>query len=172
MRPRLPVLGLALLLATGRVGAAASEEIQPDRPEVTESARLVPRGAFQLETGFVFSGQRSAGMPTERIFGIEADLRIGVARQLEVDIEGDPLVRVRGPQDDTGFGDVTLGVRDRFLEDVDAAPWPPSLALKPYVKIPVASEPIGTGRPDFGLYLYLGGFLPPTISTALPPATP
>ena len=58
MRPRLPVLGLALLLATGLVGAAASEEIQPDRPEVTESARLVPRGAFQLETGFVFSGRR------------------------------------------------------------------------------------------------------------------
>ena len=104
MRPRLPVLGLALLLATGLAGAAASEEIQPDRPEVTESARLVSRGAFQLETGFVFSGQRSAGMPTERIFGIEADLRIGVARQLEVDIEGNPLVRVRGPQDDTGFG--------------------------------------------------------------------
>ena len=160
MRPRLPVLGLALLLATGLAGAAASEEIQPDRPEVTESARLVPRGAFQLETGFVFSGQRSAGMPTERIFGIEADLRIGVARQLEVDIEGDPLVRVRGPRDDTGFGDVTLGVRYRFLEEVDDERWPPSLAVKPYVKIPVASEPIGTGRPDFGLLLLASFSLP------------
>jgi hypothetical protein len=160
MRSRLPALGLTLLLATGLAGAAASEEIQPDRPEVTESARLVPRGAFQLETGFVFLGQRSAGMPTETIFGIEADLRIGVARQIEVDIEGDPLVRVRGPQDDTGFGDVTLGVRYRFLEGVDDERWPPSLAVKPYVKIPVRSEPIGTGRPDFGLVLLASFSLP------------
>jgi Putative MetA-pathway of phenol degradation len=151
---------LALLLMIALAGATAGEEIQPDRPEVTESARLVPRSSLQLETGFVFSSQRSAGMPTENTFGIEADLRIGVARQLEVDIEGDPFVRVRGPQDDTGFGDITLGVRYRFLEGVEDEPWPPSLAVKPFVKIPVAGEPIGTGRPDFGLLLLASFSLP------------
>ena len=34
---------LALLFMIALAGAAAGEEIQPDRPEVTESARLVPR---------------------------------------------------------------------------------------------------------------------------------
>ena len=151
---------LALLLLTAGPRAAFGEEIHPDRPEVTESARLVPRGSVQLETGFVFASQRSAGMPTEKTFGIEADLRIGVARQLEVDIEGDPFVRVRGPEDGTGFGDITLGARYRFVEEIEDSAWPPSLAVKPYVKLPVAGEPIGTGRPDFGVLLLASFSLP------------
>ena len=108
----------------------------------------------------LYSGQRAAGLPTEKVFGIEADLRIGVARDLEVNVGGEPLVRVRGPQDDTGFGDVTLGVRYRFLEAAEDETWPPNLAVKPFVKLPVASEPIGTGRPDFGALLLASFALP------------
>ncbi len=146
------------MVSATRVSAA--EEIQSDRPEVTESARLLPRGAAQLETGFLYSSQRAAGLPTEKVFGIEGVLRIGVARDFEVNLESDPLVRVRGPQDDTGFGDVTLGVRYRFLEEAEDETWPPNLAVKPFVKLPVASEPIGTGRPDFGALLLASFALP------------
>ena len=154
------LLALVLLLLPGFASAAWAEEIQPDRPEVTESARLVPRGSVQLETGAVFSREQFAGMPSQNVFGIEADLRIGVARQIEVNIEGDPFVRVRGPQDDTGFGEVTLGFRYRLVEGEDDEAWPPSVAVKPFLKLPGAGEPIGTGRPDFGALLLASFSLP------------
>src|SRR5215470_189482 len=150
----------ALFVIVSATNTTAAEEIQSDRPEVTESARLLPRGTAQLETGFLYSSQRAAGLPTEKVFGIEGVLRIGLARDFELNLESDPLVRVRGPQDDTGFGDVTLGVRYRFLEEAEDETWPPNLALKPFIKLPVASEPIGTGRPDFGALLLASIALP------------
>jgi hypothetical protein len=150
-------LAFALLLCVSLVGRAVAAEIEPDRPELTESARLVPRGSLQLETGVVFSGERRAGNASEHAFNIEADLRIGVTRQIEVDLEGEPFVRVRGPQDDTGFGDITVGLRYRFVEAFEDSLWPPSLAVKPFVKLPVAGQPIGTGRLDFG-FLVLASF--------------
>jgi len=153
-------LALAALLALSAVGPAHAASIEPDRPELTESARLVPRGSLQLETGVVFSSERRAGTSTEHTFDIEADLRIGVTRHLEVDLEGEPFVRVRGPQDDTGFGDITLGVRYRFVEAFEDALWPPSLAVKPFVKLPVADQPIGTGRLDGGVLLLASFTLP------------
>ncbi len=150
----------ALLLAAVPAGVAADEQLQSDRPEVTESARLLPRGTAQLETGFLYSSQRAGGAPTEKVFGIEADLRIGVARNVELNIGGEPLVRVPGPGDDTGFGDVTLAFRYRFVEGDEDERWPPSVAIKPFVKLPVADEPIGTGRPDFGALLLASFNLP------------
>jgi len=150
----------ALFVIVSATNTTAAEEIQSDRPEVTESARLLPRGTAQLETGFLYSSQRAAGLPTEKVFGIEGVLRIGVARDFELNLESEPLVRVRGPQDDTGFGDVMLGVRYRFLEEAEDETWPPNLAVKPFVKLPVASEPVGTGRPDFGALLLASFALP------------
>ena len=156
---RLGVLLLTVLLSSATF-ASAAEEIQPDRPEQTESARLVPRGAVQLENGPAFSRERRAGLVAENVLGVEADLRIGAARNLELNIGGDPFVRVRGPQDDTGFGDITLGVRYRFLEGAEDEPWPPHVAVKPFAKLPVADEPIGSGRPDFGALLLASFDLP------------
>jgi Putative MetA-pathway of phenol degradation len=162
-RLRAVLVSLVFVLAPRWAAIARAEEIQPDRPEVTESARLVPPRTVQLETGVLVSRQRTAGLPAERIVGAEADLRIGVARQVEVNIEGDPFVRVRGPRDDTGAGDITLGVRYRLVEGVEERPWPPSVAVKPYVKLPVAGEPIGTGRVDFGLLLLASFALPADV---------
>ena len=154
------LLALALLLGPGGAAAARAGEIQPDRPEITESARLVPRGSFQLETGLAFSRESRAGETAEHRLDTEADLRIGVARNIEVDLEGEPFARVRGPQDDTGPGDITLGLRYRFLEGAEEEPWSPSLAIKPFVKLPIASEPIGSGRADFGVLFLASVALP------------
>jgi len=150
-RPSALVLAAALALCAGigLPGHARPDEIQPDRPEITESARLVPRGSFQLETGITFSKESRAGGRAEKVLGSEADLRIGLARNFELNIEGEPFLRVRGPEDDTGFGDVTLGLRYRFVEG-DDEPWSPSVGVKPFVRLPIAGEPIGTGRAAFG----------------------
>src|SRR5438105_13316446 len=119
---------IALLLVTVSAPALSAAEIDPDRPEVTESAKLVPRGAVQLESGVVFSGERRADLAAERTFQVEADLRLGVAHDIELNLGWEPFVRVRGPDDDTGTGDVTVGVRYRFLEGTEDEPWPPHLA--------------------------------------------
>jgi Putative MetA-pathway of phenol degradation len=142
------------------IAPAFADRIDPDRPEVTESAKLVPRGSVQLETGVAVSKERRAGEPTEWTFDVDAEFRIGITRQLELDLGWEPFVRVRGARDDTGIGDVTIGIRYRFVEAFEEYPWPPNLAVKPFVKLPIADEPIGTGRPDFGLLLLASFELP------------
>jgi hypothetical protein len=147
----------ALLAVSAPPPLALAAEIEPDRPELTESAKLVPRGAVQLESGLAFSRERRGGLEAEKTFVVEGDFRIGLARHVELNLGWEPLVRVRGPEDDTGVGDVTLGVRYRFVEGFEDVPWPPHLGVKVFTKLPIASEPLGTGRPDFGVLL-LGSF--------------
>jgi hypothetical protein len=151
------LLVAALLLVISSAPLTLAAEIEPDRPELTESAKLVPAGAVQLEAGVAFSRERRAGLAPEKTFEAEADLRIGVSRDIELNLGWAPLVRVRGPEDDTGIGDATLGVRYRFVEGIEDEPWPPHLAMKVFAKLPVADEPRGTGRPDFGV-LFLASF--------------
>jgi hypothetical protein len=155
-----PALSAALLVLMASVSSALAAEIESDRPELTESAKLVPRGAVQLETGLEYSRERQAGQPTEKTFGIGGDLRIGLGRDVELNVGWQPLVRVRGSQDDTGVGDVTLGVRYRFVEGFEDVLWPPHIAVKVFTKLPGAGEPIGTGRPDFGALLLASLELP------------
>jgi outer membrane putative beta-barrel porin/alpha-amylase len=152
----LVVLLVALLLSA----PALAQDIDPDRPELTESAKLVPRGALQVESGLALSRERRGGRGAEKTFEAESDLRIGVARDLELNLGWSPLVHVWGPQDDTGIGDVTLGVRYRFVEGVEDVLWPPHLGVKVFAKLPAAEEPRGTGRPDFGLLLLASLELP------------
>ena len=148
---------VAALLVFARGPATHAEEISPDRPEITESARLVPRGAVQLESGVELSKERRARASTERRLSTEADFRIGLAHDVELNVDWQPFVRVRGAEDDTGIGDLAVGVRYRFLEGIEDEPWPPHLAVKLFARLPTAGEPIGTGRPDFG-GLLLGSF--------------
>ncbi|HZO39999.1 MAG TPA: hypothetical protein VFE97_12325, partial [Methylomirabilota bacterium] len=65
----------ALLLLIPGAPPALAAEIQPDRPELTESAKLVPRGAVQMESGLAFSRERRAGRATEETFEAGADFR-------------------------------------------------------------------------------------------------
>jgi hypothetical protein len=152
------LLVVIVLLAIASVGVA--EEIQPDRPELTESARLVPRGAVQLEAGMALSQERRAATATEKRVESETDLRIGVADDVELNLGWEPLVRVRGPDDATGIGDVILGIRYRFVRGTEEQSWPPHVALKLFTRLPAAEQPIGTGRPDFGALLLASFELP------------
>lgn len=109
----------------------------------------MPPGAFQIEAGVLYERSSVGGSPAERRLAIEAGLRVGVTDRLEVRLEGEPFVRLRGAEEDTGYGDLRLGLKYRFL-DARAGAWWPSLGVQPFVKLPIASEPIGTERPDLG----------------------
>lgn len=149
---------LVLLLASGALGAD-DDTIDPDRPDVASSTKTVRPGRVQLEGGLLFERTRGAGEPTERRFSVESMLRIGVTERLEVRVEGEPIVRLRGAEDATDVGDLTLSAKWRFLEPPDDSAWP-ALALNPFVKLPTAPEPIGTGKADFGVLLLASFELP------------
>ena len=159
-------LVVACVLALLPVGAWAADEpepIAPDRAGAATGASTVGRGAVQLEAGLAYERERIAGSPTERRFTVEAALRAGITERLELRVDGEPLVRLRGAEDDTSHGDFGLGVKYRFLDATDGS-WVPSLAVLPFVKLPVAEEPIGSGKTDFGALLLASFALPGQVS--------
>jgi len=159
------ILGIALLVSAAVTARAV--EIEPNRPSNSVNAKLVPPGGVQIESGIAISSERKAGEPRERRFEVDIDLRVGVTPRLEIDISDQPFVRLRGPDDDTGHGDITLGFKYRFVEATEGEVWPPHFGVKPFVKLPTASAPIGSERPDFGLLVLATFDLPSRFSLDL-----
>lgn len=145
------------------VATAHPQEINPDRPDLTTSAEVVPVGALQIETGVEYGRTRVGGSPTEQQLSVQTTLRAGLTSALEVSLEGEPFVWLRAGREDGGSGDYTLGLKYRFHAPPAGAAGP-SLAVKPFVKLPTASEPIGSGRPDFGALLLMTLGLPWALS--------
>jgi len=130
--------------------AGESDRIVTDRPSVSNSASTIPPGAFQIESGAEYSRARMGGGPDERRLGLDLTVRVGIAERIEVAVDGEPFVRLRGAQDDTGNGDVALKGKYRFLDSREGSRWP-ALAIQPFVNLPIAHAPHGPNRPDFGL---------------------
>ena len=144
-------LAVCLLLGVVDRGHAAEEAaVAPDRPGVTNSAQTVPPGTLQIETGVEYARTSQAVEAAERRLAWQGAFRLGLTDRLEARLEGEPVVRLRGPEDETGAGDLALGLKYRFLDQAEQSRWP-SLGLQPFVKLPTASQPIGSGRTDFGI---------------------
>jgi len=155
----LVALALPALLSLLPVAAAANDEadvIQPNRAGAATSAGTAKPGEIQLELGMQYARERMAGSPSERRFSLEANIRVGLTERLEIAVDGEPLVRLRGPEDDTDAGDVTLSLKYRFHDPPAGSPLP-TLSVQPFVTLPVAQPSIGSGESDFGL-LALAGF--------------
>jgi len=140
------------LLASWSVATAdeGPGPIETDRPDLTNSVKTVPPGAVQIETGVAYARRSIAASEAERRLAIEATLRVGLTDRLEVRLDGEPLVRLRGDGDDTGSGDVAVGLKYRFADSREGR-WVPGVGAQPFVKLPVARAPIGSEKPDFGL---------------------
>lgn len=153
---RLPAaLALAVALVAPAAASAPEPTVEPDRPDQTSRPTTVPPGAAQLEGGVVYERTGS----DERAFHVEATLRFGLTERLELRLEGEPFVHLWNGEDTSGFGDLTLSMRYRFLDAREDSLWP-ALAVQPYVKLPTANEPIGSARTDFGLIFIAGLDLP------------
>lgn len=132
--------------------AWASEDVlltvEPDRPDISNSTHTVPVRALQVELGLEYA--RTHNDPSERRLALQTTLRTGLSDRLEVRLDGTPLVRLREASDDLGLGDIAPGLKYRIFEPPNGQGWP-SLGIQPFVKIPTARVPIGSGRLDAGL---------------------
>ena len=148
---------LALLVVRGVAAAEGDDAIDPDRPDVSSGARTVGAGRVQLEADLLAERTRLAGEPTERRLSAEMLLRIGISQRLELRVDGEPIVRLRGADDATDVGDFRIGAKWRFVDGGDGSPM---LALLPSVKLPAAPTPIGTGKTDYAIVLAASFELP------------
>jgi hypothetical protein len=157
------LLAAALCPGMARAGECPSpqSEIATDRPDVTNSSLVVPNGSIQIENGLNTSGQ-SAGKGFD---GSNSRLRFGIAPCLEVLVDVPSYVgRLTGTVD-TGFTNVTPGVKWQ----VSGLPEPANLSvvfgvglptgtpaitgagLQPYLQVPWSYE-LGGGWGISGMY--------------------
>jgi hypothetical protein len=143
------MLSLITALPSATALAQDDDDVNADRPGVGTSAATVARGALQLETGVDHARERRA-RATERRTSLGTLLRYGVLDGVELRLEGEPVVALRGPEDETNIGDIVLSVKLRILEGAEGVPRP-TLSLLPALKLPTAPEPIGSERVDAAL---------------------
>jgi hypothetical protein len=130
------LLAAALCPDMAQAGECPSpqSEIATDRPDVTNSSLVVPDGSIQIENGLNTSGQ-SAGKGFD---GSNSRLRFGVAPCLEVLVDVPSYVgRLTGTVD-TGFTNVTPGVKWQ----VSGLPEPANLSVVFGVGLPTGTPAI------------------------------
>jgi hypothetical protein len=141
----LPVFLVTVLIARSAFGQ--DDDLNSDRPGVGTNAFTVPRGALQLEAGLDYARERRAGEPTQRRSSIAGLLRYGLLDGVELRVEGEPVVRLRGAEDATDAGDFVLSAKLRLVDGGEGLD-KPTIAILPAIKVPTAPEPVGTEKVD------------------------
>jgi hypothetical protein len=133
-------------------GVADNDNLEPDRPDVTNGTHIVDVGLLQMEAGGLWNragaGRHSVGTPTT--------LRLGLADWLEARISSDGFLAVTdGPDVQRGLGNVQLGAKLRLWADPGGVP---VLSVLPTINLPAASESkgLGSGQADFTIALLTG----------------
>lgn len=164
MRRALAALAVVLLAAAPALGGD-DDAIDPDRPDQTNSAKTVGAGRVQVESGVFYGRERRAPQGDDRDrredrrLAVETTIRVGLTPSFELRLETEPYVRLRGFEEASDHGDFRLAAKWRLLDAPEDAAWP-SLALLPFVTLPVTEEPIGSGKTDAGLTLAASFDLP------------
>jgi hypothetical protein len=127
----------AVLCARGAAADCpdAAQPIATDRPDVTNSSLVVPRGSLQAENGVNLSGQGSA----RSLDGTNTRLRLGVAACTEVLLDVPTYFHALGGTAPAGFSDVSPAVK-RQLEGL---PRGVTAAAVAGVGVPTGDRPFG-----------------------------
>lgn len=82
---KLTIVLMGLLIVTaGYSQDTEAPEMITDRPNQTESAAIVPKGHFQIETGFVFQGDEANKVKSDEIALFTTLLRYGINKNFEL----------------------------------------------------------------------------------------
>ena len=150
------VAGLFILLGVEVLAAQEGADLVTDRPDQTESAVVVPRGAFQIELGASYLRDDQPAQRLEILEGPGTLVRWGLASRVELRLAWpgwSELESRRGGNSTTlrGVGDPELGTKISLAsaERGDAL----DLALLAHVSLPVGDELLGSPRADPALRL-------------------
>jgi len=168
-----PLLALLLLSATAPA-MAQEREFCPDRPGLGTPPCIVDSGKIVVETGLAdWTLERDPETRTDTILAGDLLVRLGVAKHAEVQIGwtayGHERLRDRasGAISRTArTGDVTLALRRSLIHPDGSGP---SIALMPYVSLPVGRMPVGAGDWGAGLIVPMRFDLSDSLSIGLSP---
>ncbi|MBV8856032.1 MAG: transporter [Acidobacteria bacterium] len=143
--------GAARAQAQGQTNSTTGDEDAPDfivpaRPTASNPAEFQRPGVLQLEYGFNGNWRAPGGASA---LDTPLALRFAVSRRLLLEFDGDtPASQAAEGQRTTGAGDSQLGLQLVLQHEAAARP---GVAFAYYVKLPTASEGLGTGRVDHSL---------------------
>jgi hypothetical protein len=158
VRRRAAALGCVFVLVAAAARAQDQlppEQVEPDRPDITNGTHIVDVGVLQIEIGGLFTrptaGQRQSGTPVAA--------RLGVSEWLELRVGTDGLLtQTSGLTSATGMGNVQLGAKLRLWADEGGVP---VVSILPAVNLPVASaeKSLGSGVADLTVAFLTGADL-------------
>ncbi|CAN5253274.1 hypothetical protein BH10PSE17_BH10PSE17_16850 [soil metagenome] len=123
-----------------------ADEICSDRPDFTESADVVGKGRFQIETGFQSEHDKSSGTRS-RLITTPTLLRFGLADAWELRVESDAWSHQRvddgsGVSRRHGWADTAIGAKWHW-RDGDDASGAPAIAWLVDAELPSGSRSFG-----------------------------
>jgi Putative MetA-pathway of phenol degradation len=150
----LPLAAAPLPVARQNPASAIVEpdNLEPDRPDVTNGTHIVDVGLLQMEVGTVLTrtgvSQHSVGTPTA--------FRVGLSEWLEARVSSDGFLAVTdlsGTQ--RGLGNTQVGAKLRLWADPGGVP---VLSILPTLNFPTASDSkgLGSGQADFTIAALTG----------------
>lgn len=157
------ILAFAALLGAAPASAEPLRDFCPDRPGLGTPACTIDRGHGAFELGLAdWTLDRQAGERTDTLVLGDVLLRYGLDEDLEAQIGWTAIGLARerggaGTRHSSGVGDVRLALRRNLLHP-DGSGF--SIALMPFVTLPVGSAPAGAGDWGAGLLVPLSYQLP------------
>lgn len=116
-------------------------ELITDRPDLTESAAIVPKGALQIETGFAFEGDKAGNLQQDNFSLFTTVLRYGVNENFELRLASSLNMnntKIDGESSSLiGISYVEVGLK---LKMVDGDGLKPQIAFLTSVIIPESGE--------------------------------
>lgn len=110
----------AVMALSASTPVLADESIATDRPDFVESAAVVGKGVFQIETSLARERDRRDGLTT-RTWITPTLLRLGVSERLELRLESEGVTRQRvddgtSANTDNGMSNSAIGVKWQMRE--------------------------------------------------------
>ncbi|MDQ2878272.1 MAG: transporter [Pseudomonadota bacterium] len=168
------LLTAALLATLATPALAQDRDYCPERPGLNTPPCIIDKGHVSIETSIAdWTLDDQPDSRTDTVLIGDTKLRIGVSDTIEAQIGWTPYGHVRqrdktsgAVSSDGAVGDVSLGAKINLMNPGgDQA----SIAILPYVTLPVGRTPTGAGDWGAGVLLPLSFSLSDTVSLAATP---
>lgn len=142
-------LMLLLFLCLSNQLFASVEPISADRPDQSESAKIIPKGFFQIETGFVYESENSDNVNS---FSYDFLAKYGVVEDLELRLNSSYKSLDIHPSR-VGFTPLTFGLKYRIYDGNTILPAIGVIAQMQFAELAASDFKLINNAPAFILLL-------------------